>query len=145
MSEARESVPKAAVEFSLRESPDPPEGPREELCPCLAASLVSAALGRAACAGQVTGQHVMPGLSGQWSGCCVGNLPSPCLNPEAFQSLSVPQTWGPELHHSCAGALPAFGALCWAAASLSCHSSSRPRLGILASEHSRLPGSAGLL
>lgn len=34
-----------------------------------------------------------------WSGCCVGNPPSPCLNPEAFQSLSVPQTWGPELHH----------------------------------------------
>lgn len=34
-----------------------------------------------------------------WSGCCVGNPPSPCLNPEAFQSLSMPQTWGPELHH----------------------------------------------
>lgn len=40
-----------------------------------------------------------------WSGCCVGNPPSPCLNPEAFQSLSMPQTWGPELHHSCAGTL----------------------------------------
>lgn len=55
------------------------------------------------------GQRATAGLSGHWSGCFVGNSPFPCLNPEAFQSLSVPQTWGPELQHFCAGALPGFG------------------------------------
>lgn len=45
------------------------------------------------------GQHTVAGVT-----VVLGTL-LPLLNPEAFQSLSVPQTWGPELHHSCAGTL----------------------------------------
>lgn len=38
------------------------------------------------------GQHAVAGVA-----VVLGTL-LPLLNPEAFQSLSVPQTWGPELH-----------------------------------------------